>query len=279
MRRSSSLIFSSLCSAFVGMIAWWSPTFSSSTTRASGSRSRPVTYWAAAAYSGRRPTCAAVGLISADHVAREEARAGARVRQRLVLLVAALRGAERAPRGEPEAGVGLALQRREVVEQRRALALLGLVELGDLARLAADGGDDRLGLLRGADPGALEVVAALVLARALGREPRVDQPVRLGHERADLLLAAGEDRQRRRLHPAQRHRAVERGAQPDRRRARRVHADDPVRLRARPRRLPRAWSAPRRRAGARRRRASPCSVMDDSHSRWTGFFAPAFSYR
>ena len=50
---------------FVGMIAWWSPTFASSTTRASGSRSSDVTYFAPSAYSGpSRPTFAAVGLIS-----------------------------------------------------------------------------------------------------------------------------------------------------------------------------------------------------------------------
>jgi hypothetical protein len=50
--------------AFVGMIAWWSVTFASLTTRPSGSVSSPVTYAAAFAYSDRRPTCAAVGLIS-----------------------------------------------------------------------------------------------------------------------------------------------------------------------------------------------------------------------
>ena len=33
-RRSSSLSFDGSCVEFVGMIAWWSPTFASSTTRA-----------------------------------------------------------------------------------------------------------------------------------------------------------------------------------------------------------------------------------------------------
>ena len=47
------------------MIAWWSVTLASLTTRASGSTSSPVTYAAAVAYSRARPTSAAVGLMSA----------------------------------------------------------------------------------------------------------------------------------------------------------------------------------------------------------------------
>ena len=64
MRRSSEFIFSSLCSERVGMIAWWSVTFSSLTTRASGSTSSPVTYSAPARYSSWEPTSSAIGLIS-----------------------------------------------------------------------------------------------------------------------------------------------------------------------------------------------------------------------
>ena len=76
------------CSERVGMIAWWSVTFSSLTTRASGSRSRPVTY------SAPRGTRAALAdelgdrLDLVDHVGGQVARVGARVGQRLVLLVA-----------------------------------------------------------------------------------------------------------------------------------------------------------------------------------------------
>ena len=51
-----------------------------------------------------------------------------------MLLVEPLRGGQRAAGGEAEARVGLALQRREVVQQRRALLLRRLLELGDLAR-------------------------------------------------------------------------------------------------------------------------------------------------
>jgi hypothetical protein len=90
------------------------------------------------------------------------------------------------------------------------------------------GGDPRLGA---------SVEAALVAAAAVGLEGGVDEPVRLGREGGDLLLAAGEDGQRRRLDPAERDGAVERRAQADRRRAGGVHADDPVGLRARPGRL------------------------------------------
>ena len=46
------------------MIAWWSVTFASLTTRPSGSTSSPSTYCAARAYSGFSPTFEAVGLIS-----------------------------------------------------------------------------------------------------------------------------------------------------------------------------------------------------------------------
>ena len=64
-RLSSSLILSTgWFSALVGMIAWWSVTLASLTTRPSGSTSSPVTYSAARAYSRWRPTSAAVGLSS-----------------------------------------------------------------------------------------------------------------------------------------------------------------------------------------------------------------------
>ena len=44
MRLSSSVIFSdAVLGAFVGMIAWWSVTLASLTTRPSGSVSSPVT--------------------------------------------------------------------------------------------------------------------------------------------------------------------------------------------------------------------------------------------
>ena len=64
-----------------------------------------------------------------------------------MLLVEPLGGGECAPGREPEPAVGIALQRGEVVEQRRALLALGLLELGDLAGLALAGLDDLCGRL------------------------------------------------------------------------------------------------------------------------------------
>ena len=237
MRRSSSPILARLCSALVGMIAWWSVTLASSTTRPSGSTSRPWTYSAARPVVGVAADVAGDRLELGDHVAGQVARVGARIGQRLVLLVEALGRAERAARGEPVAVVGLALQRREVVEERRLLLARRLVELGDLAGAGRE--RRRRSPRPPAPPGsrgwAPGVVAALVAALARGLEGGVDEPVLLGDEGADLLLAPREDRQRRRLHAAERDGAVEARAQADRRGARRVHADDPVGLRARAR--------------------------------------------
>ena len=262
------------------MIAWWSVTFSSLTTRASGSRSRPVTYSAPLRYSRLRADQLGDRLDLGDHVARQVARVGARVGQRLVLLVAALRRAERAFGGEAVAVVGLALQRRQVVEHRRFLALLFLLELGDLARPALarrrrsprprSRGDARLGA---------GVEAALVGALAVGLEGRVDEPVGLGHERFDLLLAPRDDRERRRLHASERDGAVEGAAQADRRRARGVHADDPVGLRARARGLLEARELIGRAQRCERAPSSPRSSSSSATAGVTGFLPFAFSYR
>ena len=65
MRRSSSFILSTgWRSARVGMIAWWSVTLASLTTRPSGSTSSPRTYFEPWAYSLRSPTSLAIGFIS-----------------------------------------------------------------------------------------------------------------------------------------------------------------------------------------------------------------------
>ena len=215
------------------MIAWWSSTFLSLTTRPSGSLSSDGHVLGAlrvlgvvADQLGGRPDLG-------DHVAGQEARVGARVGERLVLLVQLLGGGQRAARREPEQRVGVALERGEVVEELGLLGLLLLLELGDRALLALAVLDDRGRLVLG-DPLAAHVAAG-VEALAGGGELALDQPVGLGLEGADLLLAAGDERQRRRLHPAQRDGAVERGAQPDRRRAGGVHAHHPVGLGARAR--------------------------------------------
>src|SRR3954468_10037116 len=169
-----------------------------------------------------------------DLVARQEARVGPRVGDRLVLLVELLSSAQRAPGGEAEQRVGVALERGEVVQELDALALLLLVDLRDLAGVALDLADDLRGVVLGDALAAL--VATAVAARAARLEGGLHEPVGLRLEGADLLLAARDQRQRRRLHAAERHGAVERAPEPDRCRARGVHAHDPVGLRARPRR-------------------------------------------
>ena len=69
-----------------------------------------------------------------DHVAGQEARVRARVGDRLVLLVELLGRRQRAPRREAEERVRVALERGEVVEELRLLALLLLLELRDRRR-------------------------------------------------------------------------------------------------------------------------------------------------
>ena len=153
------------------MIAWWSWTFLSLTTRWSGRLSSACTY------SDARPVLRVVAddlrgrLDLGDHVAGQEARVGTRVGERLVLLVEALGRAERAFRGEAVERVRVALERREVVEELRQLALLFLLQLRDLARALLAVLDDRggLGLVR--KPFAAEV-AARVEALAGGGELR-----------------------------------------------------------------------------------------------------------
>ena len=72
------------------------------------------------------------------------------------------------------------------------------------------------------------MVAAFVLAAAIGLELGVNEPVGLGDEGADLFLASRQDRQRRGLDATERNGAVKRRAQADCRRAGGVHSDDPV---------------------------------------------------
>ena len=171
-----------------------------------------------------------------DHVAREVAARRTRVREHR-LLVAALRGRERAARGEAVPRGGLALERREVVEQGRLRALRALGERGDVALAVAHALDDRVGVLAGQDVRLRAAHVAAAVGGLVGRlERRVDEPVRRRLEGLDLLLAPHQDRQRRRLHAPERDdRAAERGAAADRRRARGVHAHEPVGLGARAR--------------------------------------------
>ena len=218
------------------MIAWWSCTFLSLTTRSRGRLSSEVTYSAAFAYCALWPDQLGRGLDLGDHVTGQVARAGTRVGERLVLLVEALRGGERPARREAVHRVGVALERGEVVEELRALRLLLLLQLRDLALVALNGGDHGGGLVLGRQAAPAQV-AADVAPLARGLELRLDQPVGLRLERADLLLALGDEGERGRLDATERHGAVERGPQANRRGARGVHAHQPVGLGARARRV------------------------------------------
>ena len=88
-------------------------------------------------------------LDLADLVARQEARVGTRVGERLVLLVEPLRGGQRAAGREAVERVRVALQRGQVVEELRLLALFLLLQLGDLAGAVLDVLDDLRGLVLG----------------------------------------------------------------------------------------------------------------------------------
>src|SRR5207245_2913033 len=116
-----------------------------------------------------------------DEVGREVLGAGTRVGDRLLVLVELLRGAERAARAEAVERVRVALQRGEVVEQRRDLALLLLLELGDrpaAGRLRLL--DDLCGLVL-LDALAADVAAGVVAVAGSG-ERGLDEPVRLRDE-------------------------------------------------------------------------------------------------
>src|SRR5205807_639551 len=95
------------------------------------------------------------------------------------------------------------------VEQLRALALLLALELGDLARLALAGRDDRVRLVLRRQPPAAEVAAG-VETLAGGGEARLHQPVGLRLEVLDLDLAPSDERERRGLDAPERHGPVER---------------------------------------------------------------------
>ena len=160
-----------------------------------------------------------------------------------MLLVQRLGQAQRAARRVAEAAVRVALQRRQVVEQVRTDGTLADVGRRDLAACTTDLGDARLGFFLGTGPcravvalrlGVVEPGAGVGAARGIHRrELALDEEIRLGNEVGDQLLARCQDAERRRLHATDRDDATERGATTDRRGARGVHADEPVRLAAR----------------------------------------------
>ena len=232
MRRSSGEKRLTSCSTSVGMIAWWSVDL----RVVDDARERQLLQ-AEHVARGRgvladRLERGGGRLQLRDEVAGEPARARSRIGDRLLVLVERLRGLQRAARGEAEAAVRVALQRGEVVEQRRALGLLLALDRLDDAVLAGDLRRDLLGALRLLQPRLVALEPEALVARV---ELRVDEPVRLGDEGLDLALALDQQRQRRRLHAAERDDAADPGAAADRGGAGGVHADEPVGLGARAR--------------------------------------------
>ena len=180
-------------------------------------------------------------LHGADVVLRQRARIRARVGERLVFLIERLREGQGRAGGEPEAAVGLALQRRQVVEQRGALCR-GLRLLGHLAGLAGTFRGDRVrlrlvpqalgagvGVVLGLRPPLVEP-ASRILAGA-GAERAEDFPIAARPERTDLLLPLDHDGERRRLHAADGRQLKPAGLRVERRhRPRAVDPDEPIGL-------------------------------------------------
>src|SRR5205823_12766402 len=128
----------------------------------------------------------------------------------------------------------VALERGQVVQERRPFALLLLLHLLDGAVLAADLVDDLLGAREVAEDARLVAFEPQALVPRV--EGRGDEAVRLRRERLDLALALDHHRERRRLHTTERDDAADPRAAADGRGAGRVHADQPVGLGTRTRR-------------------------------------------
>ncbi|MNQ55759.1 hypothetical protein D3C85_698610 [compost metagenome] len=153
-------------------------------------------------------------LHRGDVVLGQVARIGTRVGQRLVAFVQGLGQRQRGLGRKAEPAVGLALQRRQVVQGRRHLGRrLGF--FSDVARLVAAGGHHAL--RGGGRPQArfalfrvtvvfleLRVDPAAFVQAGGGDEGGAHFPVVAGHEAADALFTLGHDGQRGRLHAADR---------------------------------------------------------------------------
>src|SRR5207249_3960017 len=120
-------------------------------------------------------------------------------------------------------------ERRQVIEERRALGLLLALDRLYDAVGTRHLRDDRLGAFCLLQP---RLVALEPEALVAWIELRVHEPVGLRDEGLDLALALDHQRQRRCLHTSERDDAADPGTAADRRGAGRVHAHEPVRLRA-----------------------------------------------
>ena len=158
------------------------------------------------------------------HIVGKIARIGARIGQQLVLFIQRLRQVQRFLRGKAVARVGLALQGRQIIQQRRrhALALGG--NLQHLALPPRHGGHNLLGRLFVRDAGFAVFVDPCA---AVSAEIRLHLPIVFRHEIADFQRALDQNRQRGGLHAPDGEQAVV----PQRKGARAVHAHQPVRVR------------------------------------------------
>ena len=153
-------------------------------------------------------------------------------------LVERLRQLKRPRGGEGVADVGGALQSRQVVEQRRALFDGLLLDFRDRPLFAFDLARDGLGVFPfvEAAPRLVEPEAAVRPRRRA--EVRGDLEVIRGDEVRDFEVAPDDEREGRRLHPAERVDALmARAARAEGLRARGVDADEPVGALARVRRV------------------------------------------
>ena len=149
-------------------------------------------------------------LHDVDIVFRQGLAVGSRIGEHLVFFVQRLRDRQRRLGREAEARIGLALQRRQVVQARRTLRA-GLGFLAHARALTAHRVGDRLGVFRipQAIRALLRVVGVLlpfriepfaVVLSGLRRERCLDLPVGACHVFADFFFALDHDRQRRSLY-------------------------------------------------------------------------------
>ena len=147
-------------------------------------------------------------------------------------LVEGLGGLQRGRSGQTEAGVGESLQIGEVEQSRRCLLGALALDFGDAASLSAHLGGQGLGLGGGGQSVGFSAEPAAGIPGALGLEVRQDYEVVRRAEGPDLGLTLHQEGQGGRLNPAGRPEP----AMTRRQGHGRVHADQPVGLRPRPRR-------------------------------------------
>ena len=166
-------------------------------------------------------------LHLAQHIMREIAAVRSGIGQQLMLFIELLCGFQRLFCGKAELRVGFPLKRRQVIEQRRRKALMLPRRLQYGGLLPANPRGNRLRIFLRCDfLFAFSVdVYALVIA-----EIRVHQIIDLRNKRINLPAPPDQHAQRRRLHAPD----GQQYAVTNRIGARRIHANQPIRIRATP---------------------------------------------